>query len=81
MLKKVEKISLIKTLALNYFQENFGQEKAKELGLVDEIGNINQVLRDKFGKDVVIKKFENQKVGYLKNFHLLKKVLKKLLVF
>ena len=47
---------------LNYFQENFGQEKKlKNLDLIDEIGNINQVLREKFGKDVVIKKFEKPK--------------------
>ena len=36
-------------------------KKAKELGLVDEIGNLNQVLKDKFGKDVIIKKFEKPK--------------------
>jgi len=35
--------------------------KAKELGLVDEIGDANQVLRDKFGEDVIIKKFEKSK--------------------
>ena len=41
--------------------EFWSGKKAKELGLVDEIGNINQVLREKFGKNVVIKKFEKQK--------------------
>ena len=35
--------------------------KAKELGLVDEIGDANQILREKFGEDVVIKKFEKSK--------------------
>ena len=44
--------------------EFWSGKKAKELGLVDEIGNVNQVLREKFGKDVVIKKFEKSK-GWL----------------
>ena len=35
--------------------------KSKELGLIDEIGNANQVLREKFGEDVIIKKFEKSK--------------------
>ena len=35
--------------------------KSKELGLIDEIGDANQVLREKFGKDVIIKKFEKSK--------------------
>ena len=29
--------------------------------MIDEIGNANQVLKDKFGEDVVIKKFEKSK--------------------
>ena len=41
--------------------EFWSGKKAKELGLIDEIGNIDQVLREKFGKDVVIKKFEKSK--------------------
>ena len=41
---------------------NFGQvEKLKILVLIDEIGNANQILREKFGEDVVIKKFEKSK--------------------
>ncbi len=35
--------------------------KAKELGLIDEIGDANQVLRERFGEDVIIKKFEKSK--------------------
>ena len=47
---------------MNYFLENFGLEtKAKELGLIDEIGDANQVLKEKFGEDVIIKKFEKSK--------------------
>ena len=34
------------------------------MGLVDEIGDANQVLKEKFGDDVVIKKFEKSK-GWL----------------
>ena len=29
--------------------------------MVDEIGDANQILKEKFGDDVVIKKFEKQK--------------------
>ena len=35
--------------------------KAKQLGLIDEIGDINQILKNKYGDDVVIKKFEKSK--------------------
>ena len=41
--------------------EFWSGSKAKELGLVDEIGDANQILREKFGEDVVIKKFEKSK--------------------
>merc|ERR1711990_884529 len=34
---------------------------ALSLGLIDGIGNADQILKEKFGKDVVIKKFEKQK--------------------
>ena len=37
--------------------EFWSGSKAKELGLVDQIGNANEVLKEKFGEDVVIKKF------------------------
>ena len=32
-----------------------------KLGLIDGIGNAEQILREKFGEDVVIKKFEKPK--------------------
>ena len=38
--------------------------KAKDLGLIDGIGDANQILKEKFGDDVVIKKFEKSK-GWL----------------
>ena len=41
--------------------EFWSGRKAKDLGLIDEIGNVNQVLREKFGEEVVIKKFEKSK--------------------
>ena len=44
--------------------EFWSGSKAKELGLVDGIGNVNKILKEKFGEDVVIKKFEKSK-GWL----------------
>ena len=44
--------------------EFWSGSKAKELGLIDEIGNPNEVLKEKFGDDVIIKKFEKSK-GWL----------------
>ena len=41
--------------------EFWSGRKAKDLGLIDEIGNANQILREKFGEDIVIKKFEKSK--------------------
>ncbi len=35
--------------------------KAKKLGLIDGIGNADEILKEKFGEDVVIKKFEKPK--------------------
>ena len=44
--------------------EFWSGKKAKDLGLIDEIGDANQILKEKFGEDVVIKKFEKSK-GWL----------------
>ena len=41
--------------------EFWSGKKAKDLGLIDEVGNANQILKEKFGEDVVIKKFEKSK--------------------
>ncbi len=41
--------------------EFWSGNRAKELGLIDEIGDSNQILKQKFGEDVIIKKFEKQK--------------------
>ena len=32
-----------------------------KLGLIDGIGNAEQILREKFGQDIIIKKLEKQK--------------------
>ena len=44
--------------------EFWSGSKAKDLGLIDGIGNAHEVLKEKFGDDVVIKKFEKTK-GWL----------------
>jgi signal peptide peptidase SppA len=41
--------------------EFWSGSKAKNLGLIDNIGDANQILREKYGEDVVIKKFEKSK--------------------
>ena len=41
--------------------EFWSGSKAKDLGLIDNIGDANQILREKYGDDVVIKKFEKSK--------------------
>jgi ClpP class serine protease len=57
-------IKLKKTEVELFSGEFWSGSKAKDLGLVDEIGDANQVLKEKFGDDVVIKKFEKSK-GWL----------------
>ena len=44
--------------------EFWSGSKAKDLGLIDGVGDANQILKEKFGEDVVIKKFEKSK-GWL----------------
>ena len=46
--------------------EFWAGSKAKELGLIDGLGNANEVLKEKFGDDVVIKKFEKSKSWFSK---------------
>ena len=56
---------LKKDLGVELFSGEFWSgRKSKELGLVDGIGNVNDVLREKFGENVVVKKFEKSK-GWL----------------
>ena len=44
--------------------EFWSGKKALELGLIDGIGNSNEVLREKYGDDIIIKNFEKSK-GWL----------------
>jgi signal peptide peptidase SppA len=48
--------------------EFWSGSKAKDLGLIDSVGNANEVLKEKFGEDVVIKKFEKSKSWLSKKF-------------
>ena len=55
-------LKLNKKLGIELFSGEFWSgSKSKELGLVDGIGSVNEILRQKFGEDVVIKKFEKSK--------------------
>ena len=44
--------------------EFWSGKKALELGLIDGIGNVNDILRKKYGEDIIIKNFEKNK-GWL----------------
>ena len=44
--------------------EFWSGSKAKELGLIDGVGNANEILKEKFGEDIIIKRFEKSK-GWL----------------
>ena len=41
--------------------EFWSGSRAKELGLIDGLGNADEILKEKFGEDVTIKKFEKPK--------------------
>jgi len=56
---------LIKNNGVELFSGEFWTgKKAKELGLIDGLGNADQILREKFGDDIEIKKFGKPK-GWL----------------
>ena len=58
-------VKLKKDTGIELFSGEFWSgKKSKELGLIDGIGNAHQILKQKFGEDVVIKKFEKSK-GWL----------------
>tara|TARA_Y100001970_G_C13982902_1_gene724132 strand:- start:71 stop:880 length:810 start_codon:yes stop_codon:yes gene_type:complete len=44
--------------------EFWSGKKAKDLGLIDGIGSADQILREKYGEEIIIKKFEKSK-GWL----------------
>ena len=57
--------SKLKKSEIELFSGEFWSgRKAKDLGLIDGVGDANQILKEKFGEDVVIKKFEKSK-GWL----------------
>ena len=41
--------------------EFWSGSKAKSLGLIDGIGNLNEILKEKYGDEVIIKNFEKSK--------------------
>ena len=41
--------------------EFWSGSKARDLGLVDDLGNADEILKEKFDEDVLIKKFEKPK--------------------
>ena len=54
--------SKLKKTELELFSGEFWSgRKAKELGLIDGVGNTHHILKEKFGEDIVIKKFEKSK--------------------
>ena len=54
--------SKLKKAEVELFSGEFWSgRKAKDLGLIDDVGDANQILREKYGEDVVIKKFEKSK--------------------
>ena len=56
---------LNKTSGIELFSGEFWTgKKAKDLGLIDGLGNADQILRKKFGEEIEIKKFEKTK-GWL----------------
>ena len=54
--------SKLKKTEVELFSGEFWSgRKAKDLGLIDEVGDANQILREKYGENVIIKKFEKSK--------------------
>ena len=47
--------------------EFWSGSKAKSLGLIDGIGNAHEILKEKFGDDVIIKKFRKILKDWLKS--------------
>ena len=52
---------LVKSEVELFSGEFWSGNKAKGLGLVDGLGNADEILREKFGEDVIIKKFQKSK--------------------
>ena len=62
VVEKSRSTKLKKDSGIELFSGEFWSgRKAKELGLIDGIGNADQILKEKFGDKVVVKKFEKAK--------------------
>ena len=62
VVEKSRSEKLKKDIGIELFSGEFWSgNKALELGLIDGIGNANDVLREKYGEDIVIKNFEKSK--------------------
>ena len=60
---------LKKDMGIELFSGEFWSgSKSKNLGLIDGIGNFEDVLKEKFGENVIIKKFEKPKSWFSKKF-------------
>ena len=65
LVEESRKEKLNKNSGIELFSGEFwAGKKAKELGLIDGIGNADQILREKYGDDLEIKKFGKSK-GWL----------------
>ena len=62
VVEKSRSTKLKKDKGIELFSGEFWSgRKSLELGLIDGIGTADQILREKFGEDIIIKKFEKQK--------------------
>ena len=61
VVEKSRGTKLKKTEVELFSGEFWSGRKAKDLGLIDDVGDSNQILRNKYGEDVIIKKFEKSK--------------------
>ena len=65
VVEKSRSSKLKKDSGIELFSGEFWSgRKAKELGLIDDIGNPEKVLKEKFGEKIIVKKFEKTK-GWL----------------
>ena len=65
VVEESRKTKLKKDIGVELFSGEFWSgKKAKDLGLIDGIGSADQILREKYGEEIIIKKFEKSK-GWL----------------
>ena len=65
VVEKSRSTKLKKDTGIELFSGEFWSgKKAKELGLIDGLGNADKILREKYGDKIIIKKFEKEK-GWL----------------